>query len=835
MTIPELLRRAAEATPDAPALMAPGREPLSYRQLFEQTEAAAGQLRSLGIGSDDRVALVHPNGPELAAAFLAVSSAATCAPLNPTYRQSEVDFYLADLRAKAIVLAADDDSPLRDLARRRDLRVVDVATTDGAPAGTFRFSEGRGGAGEAREDATALVLHTSGTTARPKIVPLTHGLLTLSAGNVASTLELTAGDRCLNVMPLFHIHGLVAALLSSLSAGASVICTPGFHAPSFQGWLSELEPTWYTAVPTMHQAVLARKASPVPSLRFVRSSSAALPPRVHEGLEEAFGVPAIEAYGMTEAAHQMTSNPLPPGERKAGSVGLPTGIEIALLGADGEPVPAGQEGRVAIKGPTVFSGYESNAEANAESFVDGWFLTGDEGTLDDDGYLFLRGRSKEIINRGGEKVAPAEVEDAILGHPDVLQAVSFAVPDTRLGEDVGAAVVVNEGSHVTEHELQERVASRLADFKVPSVVLFVDDIPKGPTGKLQRIGLAERLGIVEEARTSRQEYVAPRTPLERELAELWATTLDVERVGVDDDFFSLGGDSILGAEILASIAERNGRVLPLTTLMWAPTLGAFATLVEDGSWDEESLIVPVQPSGSRPPLFVTHALGDEALNVAVLKRTLGEDQPLYAVRAKVESFERGSVEAMADYYFREICAVQPSGPYLFASMCSGGALVVELARRVQAGGDEVGLAAVIDPQTDVGPHGLGPRGIRHYVGQVAEHARNRRFWAAVRRKLRHWLWHLMPERYPDPEYADPLVPAMNSLRRKYRYTRFPGTLTVISTMDYETPRSFWEAIADRVVWYDVEAPHRTIFQHPHADVLGEVLDTVLRDAEQVAS
>ncbi len=221
---------------------------------------------------------------------------------------------------------------------------------------------------------------------------------------------------------------------------------------------------------------------------------------MHEELEETFGVPVIEAYGMTEAAHQMASNPLPPGERKPGSVGLPTGLEIAVLGDDGRPAPAGETGRVAIKGPTVFAGYESNHEANADSFADGWFDTGDEGLLDDDGYLFLKGRSKEFINRGGEKVAPAEVEDAMLGHPDVIEAVSFAVPDERLGENVGAAVVLREGAHVTEHELQRRVASRLADFKVPSVVVFVDDIPKGSTGKLQRIGLAERLGVVESVR-----------------------------------------------------------------------------------------------------------------------------------------------------------------------------------------------------------------------------------------------------------------------------------------------------------------------------------------------
>jgi oxalate---CoA ligase len=827
VTIPDLLRPWAETTPGAPALIAPERKPLSYRELFERTQTAAGQLRSLGIGPDDRVALVHANGPELAAAFLAVSSAAICAPLNPAYRQSELDFYLSDLRAKAIVLAAEDDSPLRDLAKRRELPIVDLVTEEGAPAGAFRFSDGRGKRTEPREDATALVLHTSGTTARPKIVPLSHRLLALSAATVAATLELTPRDRCLNVMPLFHIHGLVAALLSSLSAGASVICTPGFHAPSFERWLSELDPTWYTAVPTMHQAVLARQPSAATSLRFIRSSSAPLPPRVHAELEEAFGVPVIEAYGMTESAHQMTSNPLPPGVRKPGSVGLPTGIEIAVLGADGRPAATGEVGRVGIRGETVFAGYESNKEANAESFSDGWFLTGDEGELDDDGYLFLRGRSTEFINRGGEKVAPAEVEDAILEHPDVVQAVSFAVPDERLGEEVAAAVVLRRGAHVTEHEIQRHAAAKLADFKVPRQVVFVDDIPMGPTGKLRRLGLAERLGIGQVARPAQQAYVPPRTPLERELAELWATTLEVDRVGVDDDFFSLGGDSILGAELLARIAERNGRKLPLTTLMWAPTLGAFASLVEDASWDEDSLIVPVQVNGTRPPLFVTHALGDETLNIAVLKRTLGDEQPLYALRVGPEAQRYKTVEDMSEGYFRAIRALQPSGPYQFASLCSGGAIVMELARRAAESGNEVGLVATIDPRDEYGRSGL-----RHYARRAEELARTGQLNWGVKRKLRHWRAHLMPSRYPEREVAEPLISTMAALRRRYRLRRFPGTFTIISTIDYETPRSFWEGVADRVEWHDVDAPHNTIFQHPHADVLGEVLGALLRDTER---
>ena len=831
LSIPALLRYWSEATPDAPALLAPGRQPLSYRHLHEQTAMVAAQLHSIGIAPDDRVAIVHRNGPELAAAFLAVSSAAVCAPLNPTYRLSEFDFYLSDLRAEVMIVAPEADSQLRQLAERRRMRVLEVQPLGSSEAGAISLSDGRARKRtDSQLDDAALVLHTSGTTSRPKVVPITHRRLCLSARNIAGTLELERGDRCLNVMPLFHIHGLVGALLSSLHAGASVVCTPGFHAPSFHGWLSELEPSWYTAVPTMHQAVLARAPSGVETagrstLRFIRSSSAPLPPHVYDALEETFGVPVIEAYGMTEAAHQMASNPLPPGVRKRGAVGLPTGIELAVLGSDDHALPPGEVGEVVIRGGTVFAGYESNPEANAEAFIDGWFRTGDEGSFDEDGYLCLRGRIKEIINRAGEKVSPAEVEDALLGHPDVMEAASFSVPDARLGEDVGAAVVLRAESQATERDLQEHAARQLADFKVPSVVRIVDEIPTGPTGKLQRIGLAERLGVTEVERPVQGPYVAPHSPFEKEMAELWASTLGVERAGRDDDFFSLGGDSILAAELMARIAERHGRTLPLTTLMWAPTLSEFTELLEEGTWDDDSRIVPIQTGGSRPPLFVTHGLGDEVLNVAVLKRTLGEEQPLYAVRAVRDRFAYRSVEEMAREYFDEIRLVQPSGPYRFASMCSGSALVIELVRHASASGEDIALAAVIDPLSDFG-HGA----VRHYTQRVIEHARHGRFRWAIRRKLRHWLAHLAPRRFPDPELAvDPLAPAMNSVRRHYRIRPMPGTLTVISTMDYQTPRSFWEKLADRVEWYDVQVPHQTIFQLPHADVLGVALAHVLRD------
>ena len=500
-TLHALLQTGADS---APALLAPGRQPLTYGALRRLAEATKERLNTLGIGRDDRVAIVLPNGPEMAAAFVAIGAAATTAPLNPAYRAEEFAFYLSDLKAKALVVEAGSDSPAIAVAAEQGIPVLTLAPEEGAGAGAFRLSGEPVGAtdrpGWAEAGDTALVLHTSGTTSRPKIVPLTQANVTASAAHIRDSLALTADDRCLNIMPLFHIHGLIAAVLSSLSAGAHIVCSPGFNALKVFQWFAEVKPSWYTAVPTMHQAILdraPRNAEIVAgmALRFVRSSSSSLPPQVMAALEETFGCPVIEAYGMTEAAHQMASNPLPPLARKPGSVGLAAGPEVAVMDAAGALLGADQIGEIVIRGPNVTAGYENNPAANAEAFAHGWFHTGDQGVLDGQGYLRITGRLKEIINRGGEKISPREVDEVLMDHPAVSQVVTFAVPHAKLGEDVAAAVVLREGQAAGERELRNFAAERLADFKVPRKLVFLDEIPKGATGKLQRIGLAEKLGL----------------------------------------------------------------------------------------------------------------------------------------------------------------------------------------------------------------------------------------------------------------------------------------------------------------------------------------------------
>ncbi|GAB5470654.1 MAG: acyl--CoA ligase [Rhodospirillales bacterium] len=493
-----------------PAVLAPERAPLSYAELADLAEACRSHLNGQGIGRDDRVAIVLPNGPEMATAFLAIGGAATTCPLNPAYREDEFAFYLDDLNAKALVLPTGSDSPAGAVARARGIQVIELQHDEAGPAGAFTLVGGAGSGsptsgGESEAGDLALILHTSGTTSRPKIVPLSQANLLASAKHISTTLDLGEADRCLNVMPLFHIHGLIAAVLSTLYSGGSIYCAPGFNALRFMAWLAEAKPTWYTAVPTMHQAILARgkrqaDAAAAAGLRFIRSSSASLPPQVMQAVEALFACPVIESYGMTEASHQMASNELPPGQRKAGSVGRPAGPEVALLTPEGEVSAAADiEGEVIIRGPNVTAGYESNPKANAEGFLqqpDGaWFRTGDQGRFDADGFLAITGRLKEIINRGGEKVSPREVDEILLDHPAVAQAVTFAMPHEKLGEEVAAAVVLAEGESVEERALKDFLSARLTDFKVPRRIVFLEEIPKGATGKLQRIGLAQKLGL----------------------------------------------------------------------------------------------------------------------------------------------------------------------------------------------------------------------------------------------------------------------------------------------------------------------------------------------------
>ena len=476
-----------------PALVMPeGGSVITYDSLRGQVERLATTLQALGLGRGDRVAMALPNGIEIITAFLAVTAAAaTAAPLNPAYTVEEFRFYLEDIEAKALIVPPGGGEQARAAM----------------PVGTLLIEASLSSAGQVRltivgssslprvqtepiPNDIALFLHTSGTTSRPKGVPLSHANLLASAANIVATYALTPVDVSLCVMPLFHVHGLVASTLATLRSGGTIVVPPRFSASAFWPAVTAHRATWYTAVPTIHQVLLARAdedQAPAPGtsgLRFIRSCSSALAPATMTGLESRFGCPVLEAYGMTEAAHQMASNPLPPEPRQPGSVGRGTGVQIALMNDAGSLLPVGSQGEVVIKGPNVTRGYHNNPEANATAFTNGWFRTGDQGILDAEGYLTLVGRLKELINRGGEKISPREIDEALLTHPAVAEAVCFGVPDAKYGEEVAAAVVLRREASAAD--LLAHCRERLAAFKVPKTIHLVAQIPRTATGKVQR-------------------------------------------------------------------------------------------------------------------------------------------------------------------------------------------------------------------------------------------------------------------------------------------------------------------------------------------------------------
>lgn len=468
---------------------------ITYNSLRQQVLAMANALASAGVRRGDAVAIALPNGLPAIVSFLAASIAGTAAPLNPAYPYEEFHFFLGDTNARILLCPPVGAEFVRTAAKDRNIPVFSVEMSERGEVNIVDAPSGATAA-EPTADDIALVLHTSGSTGRPKRVPLRHFNLAVSSANIANAYALTGEDVSLCIMPLFHIHGLIASTMATLLSGGTVVVPTKFNALSFWRMVRENRVTWYSGVPTMHQLLLARthhKPAEAASLRFIRSCSAPLSPELIHKMEGLFGVPFVEAYGMTEAAHQMTSNPLPPRHRKAGSVGVGTGLRISIMDAEGNHLDTNQRGEIAIQGANVFRGYENNPEANARAFVNGWFRTGDQGFLDSDCYLHLTGRIKDIIIRGGENIAPHEVDEVLLRHPAVAAAVTFGCAHPTLGEEVAAAVVLHETGGASESQLITHCREHLAEYKCPTKIYLVESIPTTATGKIRRRAVATAL------------------------------------------------------------------------------------------------------------------------------------------------------------------------------------------------------------------------------------------------------------------------------------------------------------------------------------------------------
>ena len=495
---PAILRHA-ESRPDSTAVVATGFAPLSYRGLRDYLARCAMRLREFGLDRDARVAVALPSGADGALAIVATACAAVAVPIDTQLTAPEIDGRLESLRPLAVIVPANGPSPAREVAMGRGVAVIEAVREDRGKLG-LDLSAPKIGAAAAEEPnnaATAFILQTSGTTAGPKLIPFSHRNMLAAAARVQSWFGLTPSDRCLSVSPICYSHGLKVTVFTPLITGGSAAFPLSPSSLDVDEWLGVLKPTWYSAGPTLHRFMFDKtKALPnvrsIHNLRFVVSGGAPLTREVRDGLSAALGVPVLEHYGSSEAA-QISANLPPPGPFKPGTCGIPPTDTVKIVAESGREVSAGEHGEILLGGPTVTSGYLEAPDLNRDSFVDGWFRTGDIGSLDAEGFLTIHGRKTEMINRGGEKISPAEIDDGLQRHPAVAEAAAFAVPHPRLGEDVAAAVVLKEGATVTPLELREFLLPTLAQFKIPRRIVFVDRLPKGATGKVQRQRLVEGL------------------------------------------------------------------------------------------------------------------------------------------------------------------------------------------------------------------------------------------------------------------------------------------------------------------------------------------------------
>lgn len=710
LTLEQLLSNASHDRLTAPCIVSADGRAMMWKQLLQQLAVTRTSLRSIGIGPDDRVALALQNGPTLAAAFLSIANCAGCAPLNTANTMDEYEFYLRDLAVKALITRKGAVPAAEEVAARIGIPILECEDDADVP-GRFTLdlsrTQARAVLGPVGADTTALYLYTSGTTSKPKLVPLRHKNLVASAANIARTLELSASDRCLNLMPLFHIHGLVGGLLAPLGAGGSAICPPTLRPGDFIRWMTTTRPTWYTAVPTMHRMVASEvkvradvtKRYP---LRFVRSSSAPLPAQLFDELTHVFGAPVLEAYSMTEAAHQMTCNPLGPGRQKRGTVGIAAGPDVAIMDEAGRLLDQGETGEVVVRGPSIMSGYEANPQANANAFTNGWFRTGDQGRFDPEGYLVLTGRLKEQINRGGEKFAPLEVDQILLSHPDISEAATFGFPHPTLGQEVAAAIVTLPGAQVTTDEIQAFLRKRLTAFKIPRRLLVVDAIPKGPTGKVQRSLLHKQLAM--DAKSSDAAAVSEKPPgneLEKSLLQLWREMLQSDSIGIDDDFFEKGGDSLMAMQMLLEVEKIVGHGIPSSMFFDHSTIAKLAAGLMSGEHSQARPLIHIQDGDARPPLFFFHGDYDGGYYTRRIARLLGPDQPFVSVAPHGVGPELipETFEAMAYDRLHLLLEAQPVGPFRLAGYCNGGMVALELAKTLVEAGRQVDVVFLIDTPT----------------------------------------------------------------------------------------------------------------------------------------
>ena len=695
------IMRHAKSRPESLAVVATGFEPLTYRGLRDYVARTTVRLRESGLDRSARVAVALPSGADAALAIVATACAAVAVPIDTQLTAPEIDGRLARLRPRAVIVPGDGPSATRDVAMGRGLAVIEANSEGRGKLGlSLRASEvGRAAAAEEPDAvAIAFILQTSGTTARPKLIPSSHRNMLAAAARVQSWFDLTRADRCLNVSPVCYAHGLHVTVFTPLITGGSVAFPLNPTSLDVDEWLGGLRPTWYSAGPPLHRFMLDKtkllsNVRSIHGLRFVVSGGAPLTRELQEGLSATLGVPVLEHYGSSEAM-QVSSNRPPPGPAKPGTCGIPEKGTVKIVAEGGRELPTGEHGEVLLGGPTVTSGYLDAPELNRASFVEGWFRTGDIGSLDAEGFLILHGRKTELINRGGEKISPPEIDEALQRHPLVAEAAAFAIPHMGLGEDVAAAVVLKEGASVTALKLREFLLPSLALFKIPRRIVFVDRLPKGTTGKVQRQRLVELL------ETRSEPFVEASDRLHSALLRIWSRLLETSDLSIDDDFFDKGGDSLRATELMRELRQLTGKAIPNTLLFESTTIRALVERLSEKETPRAKAAVRIGAAsdGGAPLLFFHGDWTTGGFYLEHLARKLGPEVSLIAVSPHGIGDEPipPSIEEMAADRLPAILNAQPKGPYRLAGHCVGGIVALETARLLITLGNKVQAVVMVD-------------------------------------------------------------------------------------------------------------------------------------------
>lgn len=819
----------ASLTPEAPAVLSHHPGQLSYAQLRALVYHAEQWFGENGFGINDRIGTVFTDNFTAAIAFLAVSNSSVCVPLNPDFTQDELDHYLKLINIKALLVQEGEAEKVKRALKGRRVEIIQWAFRKGHRLELSLLTKKRFGSKPSYNRGSgvdvALILFTSGTTAQPKVIPRTHRELCAMAQNSVKAYSLTSSDRYFTVRP-FHFIASILAMLASVSVGGSFVFSDNLETTKLFTAIQEIKPTWLGFPPVIYQAMVAEingrhlQDYDLSSLRFLHSTGAPLPPQVAQQLEEMFNIPVVNTYGMTETGILACNYRIP---QRDGSVGKIINTEVGIMDEKGKLLLSCAVGEVVARGLGVIKNYENNPEANKTAFQGGWFKTGDCGYLDQDGYLYITGRTKELINRGGQKVSPYEIEKIILQHPDISDAVVFPFPHSKFGEEIAVAVVLgNSQGKMSLKNLRSFLMEKIAFFKIPSKLFNVDRIPVGPNGKVQRNKLYQYFKHMERDLPDIEPDFSPaQNQVERELINICRELLEVENIGIRDDFFELGGDSLQVARLYSKIEEIWGCKIHISEFYREATVKNLAEMILDDSIATLNcpFIVPIQKNGSKPPLFCVHPIRGEALKYWELASSLGDEQPVYGLRFHRKSLDKDlGMEQLAARYIEGMLSVQPKGPYFLAGYSLGGVIAFEIARQLAKSGYDMGMVAMIDTDIDI---------LKEYIQSNTDHPIRRSTFEKLYSHFRRIRGQIKEKIVLKPEKL------LNMTAKRYKPELFAGEILYFAAEG--NPRAansiaVWSQLTDSIKVVNVKGDHDTIMYEPHVIGVAREIQTYMEKA-----